>query len=351
MKPRHFLLIVITSTLLFGGCHPDDPDNKIVVTIKEPAEILETSFTVNWDINSDAYDSLVIEVSSEDDFKELVSHEVITEKGTHSGIVSGLHGKTNYYYRVVAWSHNESFPSFSEDVMTNCASKSVKFMTDDNLELAGTIYYLNNGRAKKPGIIFMHEFAYKSGNPEYFFVANGWGSSKVMDELLASDYVCMFFYFRGHGNSQDFDILKLPGNPAYLMSDLKAAINFIQNHERVYPDSIALIGASLGSQVAVMGNCLDGVKASVPVSYSQDIPYDYNCPGTKPGNILIIAGENEYVPGLTNVDWAAEALALYNECNEPKKLYIVPEATEHGTNLLNYPKVSTEIIDWIKIHF
>jgi hypothetical protein len=352
MKPRHFLLIVITSTLLFGGCRPDDPDNKIVVTIKNPSEVLETGFTVNWDINQDAYDSLVIEVSFTDDFKEPVSHEVITEKGTYSRTISGLHGKTSYFYRVIAWSHNKSFSSATEDVMTGCASEKISFLTDDNFELSGTIYYLDNGRAKKPGIIFMHEWLYMSCNPEYYMTAHGWVSSSVMRELIASDYVCMFFYFRGHGDSQEFPVLNFPDNPAYLNRDLKAALSFIQNHERVYPDSIALIGASLGSRAATIGNCLDGVKTSVAVSYHYVFPIDYNCPGTRPGNILIIAGENEYIITWNGVVdfWAAEALALYNECTDPKRLYIVPEATEHGTNLLNYPKVNTEIIDWIKTH-
>jgi alpha/beta superfamily hydrolase len=349
MKQNLFLFFIFFTLLSYWGCEKDsDPD--LEVNIINPSEVLETGFTLNWEINSTEYDSLIIEVSYKFDFSELVVREVISEKAAYSQAINGLKGKTSYYCRIIAWSHNKSYTSDTMDVMTDCTSEGVRFMTSDNFELAGTVYYLDNGRPKKPGIIFMHEFAYKSGNPEYFYVANGWVSTRAMNELIASDYVCMFFYFRGHGDSQDFDILKLPDDPKYLNSDLKAALSFLQNHERVYADSIALIGASIGSRVAVMGNCLDGVITSVPVSYSHGWAYDYNCPGTKPGNILIIAGENEQVPTLGSIDWAAEALAFYNECNEPKKLYIEPEATEHGTNLLNYPQVNTEIIDWIKTH-
>ena len=349
MKRNYYILFILITLLSYLGCEKDSGSPELEIKMNDPTEILETSFTASWEMNSTDFDSLIIEVSCTEDFNQLVSHKTITEKGKSSQVVDGLNGNTLHYYRMVVWkSAGIIYTTLPEKVSTICTIESIRFKTSDNYELVGSVSYLESGRTKKPGIIFMHEFAYKA--EFYVYEIQGWQDSEVMNEFIASDYVCMFFYFRGHGTSQDFDIYQLSPDPELLTRDLKAAIEYLQSHERVQPDSIALLGASMGSRVATLGNCLDGVKASVAVSYHQKIPFDYNCPGTKPKNILIIAGENEYVSvlDLDNIDWAAEALTLYNKCDEPKKLHIEPGAVEHGTNLLKYPDVNKEITDWIK---
>ena len=178
----------------------------------------------------------------------------------------------------------------------------------------------------------------------------GWRDSEVMDELIASDYVCMHFFFRGHYSSEDFDVMTFISGPEYANKDLKAAIQFLQNHESVIPDSIVLAGANIGADAAAMGHCLDGIVGSVVVSSLNLFPAFLNCPGEKPENILIIAGEKELTDFsfFADIDWAAEALDLYNHSDEPKKLIIVPNAEEHGTNLMKYPDVTAEIINWVK---
>ena len=347
MKRNYFIFFILITLLSYLGCEKDSGSSKLEVTTKNPSDILETSFTANWEMNSNDYDSLIIEVSFNEDFNELVSCKTITEKGKNNQLVDGLNGKTMYHYRIVVWKAAEViYTTVPETVSTICTIESVRFKTSDNYELVGSVSYLKSGRSKKPGIIFLHEFGYNAAF--YVWEIKGWLDSEVMDEFIASDYVCMFFYFRGHGTSQDFDIYELGPDPELLTYDLKAAIEYLQSYERVQPDSIALLGASMGSRVATMGNCLNGVKVSVAVSYHQQTPFDYNCPGTKPRNILIIAGEDEDVPGaeilgIDNVDWAGEAQVLYNKCTEPKKLYIETGAEEHGTNLLKYPDVNKEI--------
>ena len=356
MKKSIYSLFALIVILIFAGCEKDESSNpadsnNLSITLNDPSEISETSFVANWNIDAGDYDSLVVELSRTDSESDIFHRVDITDKNVNSQVFDGLNGKTKYFYRIVVWKSNQIINSTEfASLRTKCKEVTVNFETSDNYTLFGTVYYLENGKKKKPGIIFMHEWGYKDPQQMVHLPMDGWIDSEVMDELIASDYVCMHFYYRGHYKSESFDIVTFISGPEYLNNDLKAAVQFLQNLEYVISDSIILIGANIGADGSAMGNCLNGVVASVAVSSPGWFPTNVNCRDEKPKNILIIAGEKEAVPTAfnKNVDWAAEALALYNNSDEPKKLIIVPNAEETGTNLMKYPDVVEEIVNWVK---
>lgn len=209
--------------------------------------------------------------------------------------------------------------------------ESVVFTTSDGLQLMGWLI-LNNE------------------SDSLVILCHGHGSNKgevvhVAEMLHRNGYSTFLFDFRAHGESKgDFATL------GWLeTSDLKAAIGYVK--ERVNPESIGVIGFSLGGATAIMtAGQTDDIKAVVSDSAfadrsrliekaTQPLPFGYltvllarmwgmnmeenpadYAEKVSPNALMIIQGDKDH---LVDVE---DAELMYDKAKEPKELWLVPNA-------------------------
>jgi len=337
---RVFILFLFLIAIL--SCKKDEePQNgAVTISIESATDITETSFKFIWTSTSSSFDQIVVQIAYDNSFDPLLKEIVINDHSQTSLLVEELSGATNYKYRVraVLSSGNEVF-SNQKSVTTSFETESVKLMTSDGYELAAKLKYLKNRAGEKPGIIFMHELG---------IWVNNWQNAEVVTKLIAQGYACLVFDFRGHGQSDDYplptNIAEIEAFVGVLSQDLSAALNFMKTSEEVDGNKLALVGGSMGAMMAIAGNGYEEVKSTVALSASQLGIYSI-FPNMDISSAFFIAGELD-VNG-QNISFGDEAINMYNNASEPKKLKVYEGKSAHGTDLLLESGLNDEIIDWI----
>ena len=315
----------------------------MTITPESATDVTETSFKVSWSINSFDINSLSIELSLKDTFEPIEKVVEVVNTSQTSQIIDQMKGATTYHYRVKASLNDGSTVlSAGKSVTTSYKTESLTITTSDGINIAGKLKYLESQKDKRPGIIFMHELG---------VWVNNWQSADVVTSFIAQGYACLIIDFRGHGQSDDFPLPTTPSQVEEFINevtkDLSASIDFMQAHEIVNEDQLALIGGSLGGIMAIAGNGYDEVKATIALSAPQIGIYSI-FPDLNIKSAFFIAGELDVNQ---TANFAEEAAALYEIAEEPKKLKILPGNSAHGTDLLISPGLNQEIIDWINAGF
>jgi dienelactone hydrolase len=339
MKSKRIICLALIFLFASGitSCKKDDSSEPALLSSIQSGEITETGFNIGWTVNSADVQEITIELSKSEGFEEI--EQVFEEPGQSTGIsIKGLRGATKYYYRIMARAGNgPAFQSATFNETTKYTSETIHITTPDDMTLSARLCYLSYVEDKKPGIIFMHELG--------AFV-NNWKSSECVTGLVAREYVCLILDFRGHGNSSPIDDLgTLIDDWSLVATDLTSAMGYLQEHDRVDGQNIALAGGSLGGIMALAGNGFEEVRCSVALSGARLGIYQL-FPDLVMQNCLFIAGENDANEN-PNVDFAEEAELMFNLTGDPKKLMIIDGSQLHGTDLLGHPNVTDEIISWI----
>jgi len=229
-----------------------------------------------------------------------------------------------------------SFISIAYSQETEIKGEEVVFSTKDDFKIKGTLGVFDKTK-KKPAIILIHQ----GGSNR-----NEW--SGFYEKLVAQNYVVLAYDVRGHGESDKVDsIYKLFNDPNQAPLDLKAAIEFLRTKPFVDKERIAVIGASIGANLAAVaaGDSSYGIKTAVVMSAKTSAVY--NLAGTdslKFKSLFLIASENDQ--GGQRATWAKE---IYDKAKEPRKLEIVKSSRKHGVHVFeDDPAVMQHIIDWIK---
>ena len=338
-QPIFWLSLSFSLLILFTNCNKSDEEQVVILTNQDPSSVTETSFTANWSINSSDLKSLRIEVSSQQDFSSIFKTVTVQNTSLKSESISDLHGATVYYYRIIASLNNgNSVSSEVKKVMTIYKTESVTFITSDNLQIAAKLKYLESNSTKGPGIIFMHELG--------VFV-NNWNNAELVTSLIAQGNVCMVLDFRGHGQSDAFELQDIADNIGVVAPDLIAAIDFLKSHKAVNPQKLALVGGSLGAIMSIAGNGYEEVKCSVSLSGGRNGIYSI-FQNLEIESAFFIVGELDNGGG---IDFPNEAAKLYEIAKQPKKLKTIAGNSAHGTNLLVEDGLNQEIIDWINLCF
>jgi len=335
-----FLLFIFTAILAFVSCKKSTDDTPKIVELLSPTNITETGFTANWNLESSIVQSLMLEVATDNNFENLI--QTIALNNTQKSLtIDNLEGATMYFHRIiVGFNDGTIINSKIISLKTAYFSEAVTFTTSDNLTIAGKINYLSSNDTPKPAIIFMHEMG--------VFI-NTWKGSDLINKLVEKGYVCMYFDFRGHGNSSSIaDLNILIEDKSLIAKDLMAAMNFIKSQPQVDSSNIALVGASLGGIMAIAGNGFEEVRTSVSISGIRDGIYEI-FPDMTISSALYISGELD-IHDIPFGNFPVEAQSMYDVTEEPKKIIIIPGASAHGTALLSSQSLIAEITDWIETH-
>jgi len=228
--------------------------------------------------------------------------------------------------------------TFSSPLLAD--SQPVTFVTDDGIEIAATYSELETVGARLPAVIFIHQGG--SNKSE-------WTNLGLFHKLATQNMIALAYDIRGHGASAgkaDFSTLFNDPNQAPL--DLKAAMKFLATKPHVDMDRIAIVGASIGSNLAVMASGLNSYNIKSAVAISGKTSAVYNLAGKKPGDITFrsifhIAAANEQ--GGKRAAWAKE---MYGKTTAPKKLEIIKGSNKHGVSIFtDAPMLADHILAWL----
>lgn len=339
-KSKIYLIVFLILSLFLVACEKTQDEDVMSekIILKEASNITETSFDINWTANVSGITSFVLELGETYPWRNPIIIELNPFLNTYN--IDQLNGASSYCYRLKAdFSDGTSFTTPIKSTSTLFTTEVVNISTEDGLNLSGKLYYLDymTNAEPVPGVIFMHELG--------VFV-NNWKSSMVVKSLMREGYVCLVFDFRGHGQSTPIeDLMTLVNDLSLVAMDLTAAVEFMKDIERVHQDSLALVGASLGGIMAIAGNGFEEVISSVAISAPQNGIYEL-FPEMTIKNVFYIAGENDFNPN-TNTDFAADAQAMYDDSENPKKIIIVNGTAAHATELFMKDTLLFEIEDWV----
>ena len=339
-QPIIRVFILCAFLLVLFSCKKEEANTPTSITMGSASDIKESSFKVNWSVNFNDISQLTIQLAFDESFSPIEKEVVVSHINQNNQEVNQLNGATQYNYRIKALLNNgDVIFSQISSVTTSYKSEPVSFTTSDGILIAGKLKFLESNSGAKPGIIFMHELG---------AWVNNWQNADVVTRFIAQGYICLIIDFRGHGQSSDFplptDVSEIEAFVNSVSQDLIAAIEYLKTKNVVDSNRLALVGGSLGAIMTIAGNEFEEVKASVALSASRLGVFSI-FPELHINSVLFIAGElDENVQG---VNFAAEANALYNMAEEPKKIIVIPGNSSHGTNLLLTPGVNQEIIGWI----
>lgn len=337
-KPQEIFLIFTLLVLMGISCEKAEDTEPTTIEVLKPSHVSETEFQLNWSVSNTKYESVRVELSFQKDFDSVDETHKIPDNEHNSLILTDRKGATRYYYRVKLISDGIVVAESEVWVVTTTyLMENASFTTLDGLTLNGKIAYLESITEPKPGIIMMHELG--------VFV-NPWIDSPTMMNLVSEGYVCMTFFNRGHGSSSKIDggLMSLIEDKSGISEDLRSAIAFIAEHKKVTPDNLGLIGASMGGIMALAGNGYGEVKTSVSLSAPADGVF-YIFPNMTLTSAYYLAGELDRNEA-SNIDVAKDAENLFKMTESPKKLSILPGISAHGTSLLSYGNLESEVLDW-----
>jgi alpha/beta superfamily hydrolase len=332
------LLVLLTNSCDTGGegggeIGPDTP----VLKVLGPTAVSETGFQLNWSItNPVGFETILILVAEDKEMTEIVRYVEEDDKLVQNVPLNGLDGATKYFYRISLMNQGVTVTeSEIKSVETSYKLESTSLVTEDDYTLSAKLAYLESIQGKRPGIIMMHEFG---------VWVNPWISADLTKQLVADGYVCLTFFFRGHGTSTPVDdLMDLINDKSWLAKDLQAAIDFMKEHEQI-SDNLGLIGGSMGAIAALAGNGYEEVLTSVALSPTRDGVF-LLFPDMTLSSVYYLAGELD-IRDQQGADFPAEANALYDLTEEPRKLNIIPGTSDHGTNLLSRDSLNISIEDW-----
>jgi pimeloyl-ACP methyl ester carboxylesterase len=205
------------------------------------------------------------------------------------------------------------------------ANTDISISSADGVQLAGDYFY-PPGEQPVPGILLLHML----GSDRY-----AW--EPLVEPLNGNGYAVLMFDLRGHGDSGGSVDWTLAA------SDVASALAYLRSRPEVDAERTALIGASIGSNLALIAAAEDG-KVATAILLSPGL--DYRGVVTEPAltdmtqPVLLLASESD--------SYAADsARTLADLAPDVAQLQIYP-GSRHGTRMLQSElDVETQIIGWL----
>jgi len=333
------LLVFIASSCDTGGegggaeTGPDAP----VLKVLAPSVVTESGFQLNWSItNAVGFNTIEVLLAEDEEMTEIVRFIELNDISSQNEIFDGLKGATPYFYTITLKNQGSTvLESEVKRAETSFKMESFSLLTEDSYSLTAKLAYLESVSGSRPGIIMMHEFG---------VWVNPWVGADLTKQLVADGYVCLTFFFRGHATSTPVDdMMTLINDKSILTRDLQAAIDYMNEHELV-SGTLGLIGGSMGAIMALAGNGHEEVLSSVALSPTSDGVFSI-FPNMTLSSVYYLVGELD-VRDQQGGDFPAETEGLYNMTEEPRKLNIIPDTDDHGSNLLSRDSLNISIKEW-----
>jgi dienelactone hydrolase len=217
----------------------------------------------------------------------------------------------------------------------NLSIKDVAIQTSDEITVKATLGIPDSTKKKTPAVILIHQAG--SGRHEW---------DEFFQKLLNKGYTAIAYDIRGHGESDNVEnIYQLFDNPDLAPNDLKAVIRFLKSHKNIDSKRIAVVGASIGANLACVSSAEMKIKTAVFISGKTTAVFDLaGKKKLKMKSVYYISSEGDQDG--KRAQWAKE---LYEMTSEPKILEIVKHSNAHGVSIFrDSPAVQNRIIKWLQ---
>ena len=205
-------------------------------------------------------------------------------------------------------------------------SRAVSLASGDGTGLSAALYEAS--RRPAPGVVLVHMLTRTRADWDGF--ANGLQDAGVT--ALAID-------LRGHGGSSG-SALRLPD----MVQDVRAAVQWLSGRPGVRPGAIALVGASLGANLALLAAPdLPAVKSLALLSPS----LDYR--GLRADSALLktIGARPIWMAAGTDDPLSLRTLKEFSDDPSGPREQRLVEGRAHGTQLLGAsPDIGSALVDW-----
>ncbi len=147
-------------------------------------------------------------------------------------------------------------PPTADPLTADTTPKAVGFQTEDQVNIKGTYYPPSNPQAQVPAILLVHKL---DGNKE------SWQG--LATAAQKAGYAVLAIDMRGHGESD--------GGKFHdqMVQDLDTALNWMADRPEIKGDSLGIVGASLGANLALQGGSRNPKVKSV-VMLSPGLDYE-----------------------------------------------------------------------------
>ena len=230
------------------------------------------------------------------------------------------------------------------------AEQKVTFLTDDKVLIVGTYYSpsSSNKNTSTDAIILLHMLGRDR---------NDWNPFASTLSNSSNGYAVLSIDLRGHGESvnQNGKAISFqsftPNDFSKMVLDAKAAKQFLVTQKGINPNNIAIVGASIGANVALNYAASDpSIKAVVLLS-----------PGLNYKGVITSDSIRKYVNPIYMATAGKDPVAgsdpqtLCNEINCGNKLNLYQDSSSHGTDMfldksLN-PPLDNLIVLWLDATF
>ena len=221
--------------------------------------------------------------------------------------------------------------------LSNVQSEEFTLNTEDGFALAATLLTPAD-IGPNPAVILIHQGG--SNRSEWSF---------FHEQILSEGYVLLSYDIRGMGASpKEASTGKTVANiynaPDQATLDLEAAITLLETREDVDSDRIAIVGASVGGNLAVVGAGTMNIKTAVAISGKTDA-------------VLNLAGDKNmplhstyYISSMESdgarTGWARE---MYDMTEGRRKISIIDDSLRHGVSIFkDAPELKDKIIQWLR---
>jgi len=216
--------------------------------------------------------------------------------------------------------------------------------TSDNKEISGSLYFSETKKDEsQPLVILVHQFNQSRAEWQQSFI----------DSMLVNGFKVLAYDIRGHSKSakQNGKLEDILTDPEQAPLDIKAVTDWAKKRQGIDSSRIAVIGTSIGGNLALYAALNCGVKVPVAVSNGKQsfeafTGYNEMMMGRpyfpKMKNALLICGSKDG-------DHEAGQKWIYdNFCGDPKEMKVY-DSPKHGKFLLEEkPEAKDLILNWLK---
>ena len=210
----------------------------------------------------------------------------------------------------------------------------ITFTTGDGFNISAIIGKPETIDDDLPAVILIHQGGSDKSEWNNFF-----------DQLVKQNYIVLAYDIRGHGESDKVsNVYALFNDSNQAPHDLFAAVEYLNDYDNVASDRFAIVGASIGANLACVGISKMDIKTAVAISGKTSAVENLN--GVKVLNLkstFYIAADGDQ--NGKRIKWAKE---LYERTEPPRKIETVVNSSAHGVRILkDKPQVKNEIIKWL----
>lgn len=216
----------------------------------------------------------------------------------------------------------------------------IRIQSSDGLSLSAIVDIPIGQKVQMPAVIFLHQGG--SSKEE-------WAGLPLFYDVTRAGMVALALDIRGHGASEgEADFTTLFDDPDQAPRDVMAAINWLAESTIVNMDRVAIVGASIGANLAVAAAGTDRFEVRTVVAISAKTSAAHNLAGgakkiSHLRSVFVIASELEQDG--KRAFWAEE---IFNAAENPRQIEIVSGSQEHGVSIFSDdPMLQTKILSWL----